>query len=106
MNTAILNVLLQFVEGLISFEFYESIAPTKKKLRNFALITVSYMIMCGINLAFDYNVVANFIAFVIFHFVFNFTLYPASPLTFVSISVSCIALYDATNSSNVGPPIA
>ena len=75
MNTAILNVLLQFVEGLISFEFYESIAPTKKKLRNFALITVGYMIMCGINLAFDYNTVVNLIAFVVFHFVFNFVLY-------------------------------
>ena len=75
MNTAILNVLLQFVEGLISFEFYESIAPTKKKLRNFAFITIGYMIMCGINLAFDYNTVVNLIAFVVFHFVFNFVLY-------------------------------
>ncbi len=75
MNTAILNVLLQLIEGLISFEFYESIAPTKKKLRNFAFITVGYMIMCGINLAFNYNVVFNLFAFVIFHFVFNFVLY-------------------------------
>ena len=75
MNTAILNVLLQLIEGLISFEFYESIAPTKKKLRNFAFITIGYMIMCGINLAFDYNTVVNLIAFVVFHFVFNFVLY-------------------------------
>lgn len=92
MNTAILNVLLQFVEGLISFEFYESIAPTKKKLRNFALITVGYMIMCAINLAFDYNVVVNLIAFVIFHFVFNFTLYknkiiPSLIYTFILYAV-------------------
>ena len=70
MNTAILNVLLQFVEGLISFEFYESIAPTKKKLRNFALITVGYMVMCAINLAFDYNFIIN--SFVLLGFMFIF----------------------------------
>ncbi len=92
MNTAILNVLLQFVEGLISFEFYESIAPTKKKLRNFAIITIGYMVMCAINLAFDYNVVVNLIAFVIFHFVFNFTLYknkiiPSLIYTFILYAV-------------------
>lgn len=75
MNTAILNVLLQLIEGLVSFEFYESIAPSKKKLRNLALITVGYMLMCGINLAFDYNTFVNLIAFIIFHFAFNFVLY-------------------------------
>lgn len=70
MNTAILNVLLQFVEGLISFEFYESIAPTKKKLRNFAIITIGYMVMCAINLAFDYNFIIN--SFVLLSFMFVF----------------------------------
>lgn len=92
MNTAILNVLLQFVEGLISFEFYESIAPTKKKLRNFAIITIGYMVMCGINLAFNYNVVVNLIVFLIFHFIFNFTLYknkiiPSLIYTFIIYAV-------------------
>ncbi len=92
MNTAILNVLLQFVEGLISFEFYESIAPTKKKLRNFIIITVGYMVMCAINLAFDYNVIVNIVAFGIFHFIFNFVLYnnktiPSLIYTFILLTV-------------------
>ena len=75
MNTAILNVLLQFVEGLISFEFYESIAPTKKKLRNFAFITIGYMVMCAINLALDYNFIVNIIVLTLFQFLFSHFLY-------------------------------
>ncbi|MBR0535861.1 MAG: GHKL domain-containing protein [Clostridia bacterium] len=92
MNTAILNVLLQFVEGLISFEFYESIAPTKKKLRNFALITVGYMIMCGINLAFDYNVVVNTIVLTVFQFLFLHFLYKLKSVfsIFYSILFTCL----------------
>lgn len=92
MNTAILNVLLQFVEGLISFEFYESIAPTKKKLRNFALITVGYMIMCGINLAFDYNFIVNIIVLTSFQFLFSHFLYKLKWVfsLFYSILFTCL----------------
>ena len=92
MNTAILNVLLQFVEGLISFEFYESIAPTKKKLRNFALITVGYMIMCGVNLAFDYNFIVNTIILTLFQFLFSHFLYKLKWIfsLFYSILFTCL----------------
>lgn len=92
MNTAVLNVLLQFVEGLISFEFYESIAPTKKKLRNFALITVGYMIMCGVNLAFDYNFIVNTIILTLFQFLFPHFLYKLKWVfsLFYSILFTCL----------------
>lgn len=85
-------MLLQFVEGLISFEFYESIAPTKKKLRNFVLITVGYMIMCGINLAFDYNVIVNIIVLTSFQFLFSHFLYKLKWVfsLFYSILFTCL----------------
>ena len=92
MNTAILNVLLQLIEGLISFEFYESIAPTKKKLSNFTLITVGYMIMCGINLAFDYNFIVNTIVLTLFQFLFSHFLYKLKWVfsLFYSILFTCL----------------
>ncbi len=92
MNTAILNVLLQLIEGLISFEFYESISPTKKKLRNFALITVGYMIMCGINLALDYNFIVNAIILTLFQFLFSHFLYKLKWVfsLFYSILFTCL----------------
>lgn len=92
MNTAILNVLLQFVEGLISFKFYESIAPTKKKLRNFALITVGYMVMCAINLALDYNFIVNIIVLTSFQFLFSHFLYKLKWVfsLFYSILFTCL----------------
>lgn len=85
-------MLLQFVEGLISFEFYESIAPTKKKLRNFAFITIGYMVMCGINLAFDYNVVVNTIVLTVFQFLFLHFLYKLKSVfsIFYSILFTCL----------------
>ena len=92
MNTAILNVLLQFLEGLISFEFYESIAPTKKKLRNFALITLGYMVMCAINLALDYNFIVNIIVLTSFQFLFSHFLYKLKWVfsLFYSILFTCL----------------
>ena len=75
MNTDILNVVLQLIEGAIAFEFLESINPSHKKLKNFLIITVSYMVMCGINLLFDYNYAINITVLTIFHLVFNKILY-------------------------------
>lgn len=75
MNTDILNVVLQLIEGAIAFEFLESINPSRKKLKNFLIITVSYMVMCGINLLFDYNYAINITVLTIFHLVFNKILY-------------------------------
>ena len=75
MKTEILNVFLQLIEGAIAFEFLESINPSNKKLKNFLIITVSYMVMCGINLLFDYNYAINITVLTIFHLVFNKILY-------------------------------
>ena len=75
MNTDILNVVLQLIEGAIAFEFLESINPSRKKLKNFFIITVSYMLMCGINLGFDYNFFINLTTLITFHLVFNKALY-------------------------------
>ncbi len=75
MNTDILNVFLQLIEGAIAFEFLESINPSHKKLKNFIIITVSYMIMCGINLGFNYNFAINLTTLIIFHLIFNKFLY-------------------------------
>ena len=75
MNTDILNVVLQLIEGAIAFEFLESINPSRKKLKNFFIITVSYMIMCGINLGFDYNFFINLTTIITFHLIFNKALY-------------------------------
>ena len=85
-------MLLQFVEGLISFEFYESIAPTKKKLRNFVFITIGYMVMCAINLAFDYNVIVNIIVLTSFQFLFSHFLYKLKWVfsLFYSILFTCL----------------
>ena len=75
MNTDILNVVLQLIEGAIAFEFLESINPSRKKLKNFFIITVSYMLMCGINLGFDYNFFINLTTLITFHLIFNKALY-------------------------------
>lgn len=75
MNTDILNVVLQLIEGAIAFEFLESINPSRKKLKNFFIITVSYMIMCGINLWLDYNFFINLTTLITFHLIFNKALY-------------------------------
>ena len=85
-------MLLQFVEGLISFEFYESIAPTKKKLRNFAFITIGYMVMCAINLALDYNFIVNIIVLTLFQFLFSHFLYKLKWVfsLFYSILFTCL----------------
>ncbi len=75
MNTDILNVVLQLIEGAIAFEFLESINPSRNKLKNFFIIIVSYMIMCGINLGFDYNFFINLTTLITFHLIFNKALY-------------------------------
>lgn len=76
MISVTLNICLQAIEGLIAFYFYESISQLSKgKIKRLFIIIVSYLIMCGINLAFDYNVIANNIALILFHFIFSFILY-------------------------------
>lgn len=71
----LLNVILQLVEGVIAFDFYESLKPSSKKLRKFTIIIVSYLVMCGINLLFDYNALVNTIFLALFSSGFTKFLY-------------------------------
>ena len=75
METIFLNFVLQVIECLIFFEFYESIKPSSKKTKSFFLLLGGYVVMFAVNIAFDYNVIANLIAFSVFHLSFSFFLY-------------------------------
>lgn len=76
MSGTALNIALQFVEALIVFYFYESIFNCKdNRILRFASITLSYMLMGGFNLAFDYNVTINVCLFFCFQMYFSGVLY-------------------------------
>lgn len=94
MISVALNVILQIIEALITFTFYENInnSARKNKIRNLLTITVSYIIMCIINLALDYNVVVNSIILCIFQFLFALILYREKPLfsLMYSILITCL----------------
>lgn len=70
MSTTFLHYILQFIEGLITFIMYESLTPSKKKMKNFIIITVGYMVMAAINLGFDYNFLINCSVLFLFQFFF------------------------------------
>lgn len=91
MNTAILNVLLQLIEGLIAFDFLESINPSNKKLRNFIIITVSYMLMCAINLGFEYNMIINSITLFSFMLLFTKVLFKLKTSLSLFLSIMFVA---------------
>lgn len=93
MKSELLNICLQVIEALIAFYFYESVSQSSKgKIKRISFILVNYLIMCGINLIFDYNVVINNIALVLFHFLFAFLLYKQKIATsiFYSIVFACL----------------
>lgn len=76
MVSELLNICLQIIEALIAFYFYESISHlTNKRFTRLTIIIISYLIMCAVNLIFDYNVIANAISILFFHFMFSFCLY-------------------------------
>lgn len=75
METIPLNIVLQIIESLVFFDFYENIKRSSTKAKNFLIISVSYMIMCVINIAFNYNVIINLFVFSISHFCFSKFLY-------------------------------
>ncbi len=75
METVFLNFVLQVIECLIFFEFYESVKPSSHKNKTLFLLLVGYVVMFGVNIAFDYNVIVNLIVFSVFHFLFSFYLY-------------------------------
>lgn len=72
----LLNVILQIIEALVCFSFYENVSDvSNKKTPRLIIILVSYLIMGAINLLFYYNVTVNVICLLIFHFLFSFVLY-------------------------------
>lgn len=70
-----MNLILQAIEALICFNFYESINNTDKKLINAVTIQVGYLIMAGINILFNYNVIINTAMLLIFQLLFARILY-------------------------------
>ena len=72
----LLNVLLQIIEALVCFSFYENVSNVlNKKASRLMIMFVSYLIMGAVNLLFFYNIVANSISMLLFHFLFSFALY-------------------------------
>lgn len=93
MISELLNICLQIIEALIAFYFYESISQESKgKLKRISIIIIGYLMMCGINLAFNYNVIINNIVLLIFHFFFSLFLYKQKIPTsiFYSIMFACL----------------
>ncbi len=75
MHSVYLNLILQVIEALICFNFYESINNTDRKLINAVTIQVGYLIMTGINILFNYNVIINTAVLLIFQLLFARLLY-------------------------------
>lgn len=89
-----MNFLLQTIECLIFFDFYESIKKSVSKFRNIIVLFISYVLMSLINLLFSYNVVINFIVFSVFHYIFLKFLYKhktAFALLY-TLLISCLVL--------------
>lgn len=70
-----MNLILQAIEALICFNFYESINNTDRKLINAVTIQIGYLIMAGINILFNYNVIINTAVLLIFQLLFARILY-------------------------------
>ncbi len=94
MHSISLNIILQLIEALISVSFYESIQKLEFKIKKPIAITVGYIVMCALNLIFNYNVVINIVVLLIFHFVFAKVLYKQSIRfsLFYSVLIACLVL--------------
>ena len=68
MVSALFNILLQAIEALICFYFYESITQLGKNRMRLVYLFASYAVMTAFNLFFNYNVFVNTAVFVLFHF--------------------------------------
>ena len=76
MVSNLLNVFLQLLEGFICFTFYENVTDIQKgKVKRFIVIELSYLVMCAINLIFDYNVIINTIVLAVFLLAFSIFIY-------------------------------
>jgi hypothetical protein len=94
MHSISLNIVLQLVEALVSISFYESIQKSEFKLKNPVAIIIGYIIMCALNLMFNYNVVVNIIVMLVFHLVFAKVVYKQSVRfsLFSSILIACLVM--------------
>lgn len=89
-----MNIILQTIECLIFFDFYESIKTSNSKLKNMIVMFISYILMSVVNLLFNYNVVVNFIVFAVFHYIFLQFLYKhkTSFALLYTLLISCLVL--------------
>lgn len=99
MHSVTLNLCLQLIEGLISFEFYESIKTQKNKMFNALCIFLGYIVMFVINLLFNYNLIVNTIVLMVFQFVFSFALYKLNWLFSIFYSILFTVLVTITELS-------
>lgn len=99
MHSVTLNLCLQLIEGLISFEFYESIKTQKNKIFNALCIFLGYIVMFVINLLFNYNLIVNTIVLMVFQFVFSFALYKLNWLFSIFYSILFTVLVTITELS-------
>ncbi len=99
MASELLNVCLQIIEALIAFFFYESVSQLSKgKIKRVSIIIIGYLIMCAINLFFNYNVIINNLALLIFHFLFSYLLYKQKIgiSVFYSVIFTCLIMASET----------
>lgn len=76
MASYLLNIVLQIIESLVCFYFYENITTYKKSgIKRLSKIMILYVIMYAINIIFNYNVVINTLVMVISHILISFYLY-------------------------------
>lgn len=102
MISYVFNVLLQIIECLICFSFYENITSLDKKYyKRLSIMIVSYLIMCVLNLAFNYNIVVNTVAMVAFHTMFTHYLYKQNIKFSLIYSVLITSLVTITELSAV-----
>ena len=101
MSTAYLNVILQFLEGAIAFAMYEGLSPSKKRGKNFLIIIASYMIMCVINLGFNYNFLINCTALIAFQFIFSHFMYKMKTSMSIWIALIFAGLVTASEYASV-----
>ncbi len=101
MGTTFLHYILQFIEGLITFIMYESLTTSKKRLKNFIIIIVGYMVMGAINLGFDYNFLINCGALFSFQFLFGKFLYKQKNSISLWIALIFVGLVTASEYATV-----
>lgn len=103
MHSILLNIILQIIEALISFSFFESICKIEKKHKNLVAIVIGYMIMCVFNIVFNYNFIVNLLLLVLFQFLFSRFLYKQTSLfsLLYAILITCLVLIAELSVSNI-----